>query len=51
MNEISKEAAAGVSEKLSCNWLIMLVTIATPISSHVKEKNSVFTARGEDMTF
>ena len=32
-------------------WLIMLVTMATPISSHVKETNSMFTARGEDMTF
>ena len=27
----------------------MLVTMATPISSHVKDKNSVFTARDEDM--
>ena len=25
----------------------MLVTMATPISSHVKDKNSIFTARGE----
>ena len=37
--------------KLSCNWLIMLVTMATPISSHVEEKNSIFTARDEDMIF
>ena len=51
VNEISKEPAARVSGKLSCNWLIMLVTMATSISSHVKEKNSIFTARGEDMTF
>ena len=51
MNEISKEPAARVSGKLSCNWLIMLATMATPISSHVKEQNSIFTARGEDMTF
>ena len=29
----------------------MLVTMATPISSHVKEKNSIFTARDEDMIF
>ena len=28
-------------------WVIMLVTMATPISSHVKDKNSIFTARGE----
>ena len=51
MDEISKETAARVSGKLSCNWLIMLVTMAIPISSHVNEKNSIFTARGEDMTF
>ena len=51
MNEISKEPAARLSGKLSCNWLIMLVTMATPISSHVKDKNSIFTAYGEDMIF
>ena len=39
------------TRKLSCNWLIMLVTMATPISSHVKDKNSIFTARDEDMIF
>ena len=26
-----------------------LVTMATPISAHVKDKNSIFTARDEDM--
>ena len=50
-NEISKEPAARLSGKLSCHWLIMLVTMATPISSHVKDKNSIFTARDEDMIF
>ena len=29
----------------------MLVTTATPIASHVKDKNSIFTARDEDMIF
>ena len=29
----------------------MLVTMATPISSHVKDKNSTFTAHDEDMIF
>ena len=29
----------------------MLVTMATPISSHVKDKNSMFTARDEDMIY
>ena len=28
----------------------MLVTMATPISLHEKDKNSIFTARDEDMT-
>ena len=37
--------------KLSCNWLIMLVTMATPISSHVRDKNGIFTAHDEDMIF
>ena len=37
--------------KLSCKWLIMLVTMATPIPSHVKDKNSIFTAPDEDMIF
>ena len=31
--------------------VIMLVTMATPISSHVKDKNSTFTAWDEDMIF
>ena len=31
--------------------VIMLVTMATPISSHVKDKNSTFTACDEDMIF
>ena len=51
VNEISKELAVRLSGKLSCNWLIMLVIMATPISSHVKDKNSIFTARDEDMIF
>ena len=35
VNEISKEPAARLNGKLSCSWLIMLVTMATLISSHV----------------
>ena len=31
--------------------VIILVTMATPISSHVKDKNSTFTACDEDMIF
>ena len=51
VHEISREPAARLSGKLSCNWLIMLVTMATPISSHVEDKNNIFTARDEDMIF
>ena len=29
----------------------MLITMGTSISSHVKHKNSIFTARDEDMIF
>ena len=29
----------------------MLVAMATPVSLHVKDKNSIFTARDEDMIF
>ena len=44
---------SNLSGKLSCNWLIMLVTMATTITSHVKDKNCIFTARDdhEDMIF
>ena len=37
--------------KLSCKWLIMLVTMATSIPLHMKDKNSIFTAPDEDMIF
>ena len=30
---------------------IILVSMATPISSHVEDKNSIFTERNEDMIF
>ena len=51
VNGISKEPAARLSGKLSCNWLIMLVIMSTPISSLVKDKNSIFTAGDEDAIF
>ena len=47
VNEISNQLTVRLCEKLYCNW----VTLATPISSHVKDKDSIFTARGEDMIF
>ena len=51
VNEILKEPTALLNGKLSCNWLIILVTMSTPISSHVKDKNSIFTAGDEDAIF
>ena len=51
MNKISNKPTARLSERLYCNWVILLVTMATPISSHVKDNNSIFTARGEDIIF
>ena len=50
-DEEEKEPAVRLSGELSGNRLIMSVTMATSISLHVKDKNSIFTARGEDMTF
>ena len=37
--------------KLAFYWLVVLVTMTMPISSYVKDKNDMFTARGEDMSF
>ena len=51
LNQISKELAMRLSGKLSCNWLIMFVTMETPISSHMKDKNNIFTVRDEDLIF
>ena len=44
VNAISKEPAARLSVKFCCNWLVKLVTMATPISPKVKDKNRIFTA-------
>ena len=35
----------------TCYWLFILVTMTTPIPLYVNDKNSIFTARGEDMIF
>ena len=51
MNEISNRRIARLSKKLYYNWVIMLETMATPVSSRVKDKNSILTTRGEDMIF
>ena len=42
-----------MKRKLSFYWLIMFVTMTTPIFSHVKDtcKNEMFTAHGEEIIF
>ena len=40
-----------MKRKIAFYWLIVFVTMTTAISSHVKDKNDTFTARGEDMIF
>ena len=40
-----------MKRKLAFYWLIVVVTMTTAISSHVKDKNDTFTARSEDMIF
>ena len=51
MKENKTIILSNLSGKLSSNWLIILVTMATPISSHMKDKDSIFTARDEDVIF
>ena len=50
-NYIKTQKYLTMKRKLAFYWLIVLVTMTTPISSHVKDKNDMFTARGEDMIF
>ena len=40
-----------MKRKLAFYWLIAFVSVTTSIFSHVKDKNDMFTARGEDMIF
>ena len=40
-----------MKRKIAFYWLIVFVTMTTPIFSHVKDKNDMFTARSEDMIF
>ena len=37
--------------KLAFYWLIVLVRMTTPISSHVKDKNVTLSVRGDDFFF
>ena len=49
-DEISKEPAARLSGKFSCNCLVMLVIMATPLSSHVKDKIMIL-VKGKILVF
>ena len=40
-----------MKKELAFYWLIVYVFMTSPIFSHVKDKNDMFTARGEDMIF
>ena len=40
-----------MKRKLTFYWLIVFVTMTTPIFSHVEDKNDMFTALGEDVIF
>ena len=50
-NYIKAQKYRTVKRKLAFYRLIVFVTMTTDISSHVKDKNDTFTARGEDMIF
>ena len=50
-NYIDAEKYLTKKRKLAFYWLTVFVTMTTPIFSHVKDKNDMFTARGEDMIF
>ena len=50
-NYIKAQKYLTMKRKLAFYWLIVLVTMTTPTSSHVKDKNDMFPARGEDTIF
>ena len=46
-DEISRQNTTFLFISETCHWLIIVVTMTTPISSRVNDKDSIFTARGE----
>ena len=50
-NYIKAQKYLTMKRTLAFYWLIVFVTMMTPIFLHVKDKNDMFTARGEDMIF
>ena len=47
----SKTSKYFLSDYVTIAMVIILVTMAMPIFSHVKDKNNIFTACDEDMIF
>ena len=47
----SKTSTCSLKDYVTIAMVIFLVTMATPISSHVKDKKSIFTTCHEDMIF
>ena len=50
-NYIKAQKYLAMKRKLVFYQLIVFVNMTTPIFSHVKDKNDIFTACGEDMIF
>ena len=50
-NYIKAQKYLTMKRKLRFYWLIVFITMTTPIFSHVKDKNDMFTACGEDVIF
>ena len=48
-NYIAAQKYLAMRGSSSFHWLIVLFTVTTPTSAHMKDKNDTFTARGEDM--
>ena len=50
-NCITAQEYLTMKGKLAFYWIIMLVTMTTPIFLHMEDKNDMFTVRGEDYDF
>ena len=50
-NYIKAQKYLTMKRKFAFYWLIVFITMMTPIFSHVKDKNDMFTVHGEDMIF
>ena len=50
-NYIKAQKYLTMKRKLAFYWLIVFITMMTPVFSLVKDKNDMFTASGEEMIF